>query len=66
LEEIESVRRSLQQRLRVVERGGELAEVESEGSSEGELDEDEEDEEDEDEVEEEDEDGEDPFEGFSD
>jgi len=63
LEEIESVRRSLQQRLRAVERGGELEEVGSEGSSEDEQNEDEEMEDDE---EEDKEDVEDSFEGFSD
>jgi hypothetical protein len=49
LEEIDSVRRSLQQRLRTYEQGGELEEVDSEGSSVVFSAEDEEEDEDEDE-----------------
>jgi hypothetical protein len=45
LEEVECVRRSLQQRLKSAERGGELEEVISEGSSGDEQNEDEEEEE---------------------
>jgi len=68
LEEVESVRRSLQQRLRAVESGAELEEAESEGSSGDDEDEDDEDEGEEIEVivVEDDEDEEEPFEGFDD
>jgi hypothetical protein len=63
LEEIESVRRSLQQQLKAVERGGEMDEVDSEGSSVVGQDEDDEDDE---EMEDAEEDEEEPFEGFND
>jgi hypothetical protein len=66
LEEVESVRRSLQQRLWTVERGGEVEEANLEGSSEDEQDEDDKDEDDDDEDEDEEMEDEEPFKGFED
>jgi hypothetical protein len=67
LAEIESVRRSLQQRLCTVEGGGELEEVESEGSSRDESNEDEDKDDDKDEDDkdkDEEDDNKDSFKGF--
>jgi hypothetical protein len=69
LEEVESVQRSLQQRLKAVERGGEVEEADLEGSSRDELnagDKDKDDEDEDEEIEDVEEDEEEPFKGFSD
>jgi hypothetical protein len=70
LEEVESVWRLLQQRLKAVKRGGEVEEADLEGSSRDELNEDDEDDDDDEDEEDEDkdkeiEDAEELFEGFS-